>query len=56
MTNNDEQSGIQIERWEGDEYVIVIDGQGVVGPTLHRQDAETVMRWLRRAASELGLG
>lgn len=40
---------IRIEHWEADEYVIVIDGIGVVGQTLSKYDAHVVSHWLKTA-------
>lgn len=44
---------ITVERWEADEFVIVVNDIGVVGSTLSRKDAEIVSRWLASAINEL---
>lgn len=44
---------VRAERWEGDEFVIVVDGLGAVGQTCSRRDADVIARWLRTALREL---
>lgn len=42
-----------IELWEADEYVVILDGRGVVGRTLSKSDAATVARWLPSAVKDI---
>lgn len=42
---------IAVELWESNEYVVIVDGIGVVGQTLSRRDADVVSQWLRTAIS-----
>jgi hypothetical protein len=35
-----------IEWWEGDEYVVFVEGLGVVGPSMHESEARQVAWWL----------
>jgi hypothetical protein len=39
---------IRAESWEGDEYVITLDGRPI-GRTLHRTDAKLIINWLNTA-------
>lgn len=44
---------IAVELWESNEYVVIVDGIGVVGQTLSRRDADVVSQWLRTAISAI---
>lgn len=44
---------VSVERWEADEYIVVVSGVGPVGQTLRKQDADVVAAWLRTALREL---
>lgn len=46
------EAELTIEAWEGDEYVICLNGR-VIGQTLHRGDAHIVKHWLGTALSDI---
>lgn len=39
-------SKLKVELWEADEYVIVLEGVGPIGSTLHKTEANTIRNWL----------
>jgi hypothetical protein len=42
-----------VERWEGDEFVVVVDGLGAVGCTMDLREAERVAAWFRAVVAEV---
>lgn len=44
---------VSVEYWEADEYVISIQGIGVVGQTLRKKDSVIVKKWLETAIDEI---
>lgn len=52
MTYEANAARIRVERWDGDEFVVTVDGRPV-GGTLHKPEATNIARWLASALSEL---
>lgn len=52
MTNKKENYSIRFERFEGDEYIITLNGDPI-GQTLHYKDAIIVSNWLITAMEEI---
>jgi hypothetical protein len=45
-----------VERWDGEDFTVVVSGIGPVGGVLSKKDAQTVANWLPTAIQEIQSG
>ena len=51
--HNMQQPMVKVERWEGNEYIVVVSGLGPVGQPRSKSECELIAKWLCTALRDL---